>query len=86
LGYILGDFWGRPGDRIKKVFFSTEFRSRIFQESDFALADLSLTPQRSQAVDFSPPFQTFASTIVTRVKRKENIFHNFYNCHQGEKK
>jgi hypothetical protein len=20
------------------------------------------------------------------VKRKENIFHNFYNCHQGEKK
>ena len=49
---------------------STNFLHHFQQEADLALADLSVTPQRSQAVDFSVPFQTFASTIVTKVRPK----------------
>ena len=49
--------------------FTNFFHPIFLQEADLALADLSVTPQRSRAVDFSVPFQTFASTIVTKVTK-----------------
>lgn len=67
---------GNSTSKLKTNTKSKHFRELLDQKADLAIADLTITYDREQAVDFTMPFMNLGISILYRkpIKQPPNLF------------